>query len=96
MERHVLIDLKPNLPRLSAVSLLAVPLTLNACKAPPSSTVTLALPSPPEITSGYRTDVQTRYADKHMAAAANPLAAEAGREMLRRCLLYTSPSPRDS
>ncbi|WP_431481440.1 gamma-glutamyltransferase [Pseudomonas thivervalensis] len=84
MERHVLTDLKSNLHRLSAVSLLAVTLTLIACKAPPSSTATPALPSPPEITSGYRTDVQTRYADKHMAAAANPLAAEAGREMLRR------------
>lgn len=84
MERHVLIDLKPNLHRLSAVSLLAVALTLSACKAPPSSTTTPTLPSPPEITSGYRTDVQARHADKHMAAAANPLAAEAGREMLRR------------
>nr|BFE94180.1 hypothetical protein GCM10020185_47160 [Pseudomonas brassicacearum subsp. brassicacearum] len=80
----MLIDLKPNLHRLSAVSLLAVALTLSACKAPPSSSATPALPAPPEITSGYRTDVQTRYADKHMAAAANPLAAEAGREMLRR------------
>ncbi|MGD8220284.1 gamma-glutamyltransferase [Pseudomonas thivervalensis] len=80
----MLTDLKSNLHRLSAVSLLAVTLTLIACKAPPSSTATPALPSPPEITSGYRTDVQTRYADKHMAAAANPLAAEAGREMLRR------------
>ncbi|WP_434626102.1 gamma-glutamyltransferase [Pseudomonas sp. Z5-35] len=84
MERHVLTDLKPNLHRLSAVSLLAIALTLGACKAPPSSTATPALPAPPEITSGYRTDLQTRYADKHMAAAANPLAAEAGREMLRR------------
>ncbi|AUO48741.1 gamma-glutamyltransferase [Pseudomonas ogarae] len=84
MERHVLTDLKPNLHRLSAVSLLAVALTLVACKAPPSSTATPVLPAPPEITSGYRTDVQTRYANKHMAAAANPLAAEAGREMLRR------------
>ncbi|WP_033062559.1 MULTISPECIES: gamma-glutamyltransferase [unclassified Pseudomonas] len=80
----MLIDLKPNLHRLSAVSLLAVALTLSACKAPPSSTTTPTLPSPPEITSGYRTDVQARHADKHMAAAANPLAAEAGREMLRR------------
>ncbi|WP_458132192.1 gamma-glutamyltransferase [Pseudomonas sp. Z2-20] len=80
----MLTDLKPNLHRLSAVSLLAIALTLGACKAPPSSTATPALPAPPEITSGYRTDLQTRYADKHMAAAANPLAAEAGREMLRR------------
>lgn len=28
--------------------------------------------------------MQTRHAAKHMAAAANPLAAEAGREMLRK------------
>ncbi|MBC3373611.1 gamma-glutamyltransferase [Pseudomonas sp. SWRI92] len=84
MERHVLSDLRPNLQRLSAVSLLAVALTLVACKAPPSSTTTPALPSAPEIASGYRTDLQTRHADRHMAAAANPLAAEAGREMLRR------------
>jgi gamma-glutamyltranspeptidase/glutathione hydrolase len=82
MERHVLTDLKPNLNRLSAVSLLAVALTLSACKTPLSSTP--PLPSAPEIASGYRTDLQTRHADKHMAAAANPLAAEAGREMLRR------------
>ncbi|MFL6968884.1 gamma-glutamyltransferase [Pseudomonas alvandae] len=82
MERHVLSDLRPNLNRLSAVSLLAVALTLAACKTPLSSTP--PLPSAPEIASGYRTDLQTRHADKHMAAAANPLAAEAGREMLRR------------
>ena len=79
----MLADLKPNTHRLSAVSLLAVALTLAACKAPPSST-TPTLPAPPEVVSGFRTDLQTRYADKHMAAAANPLAAEAGREMLRR------------
>ena len=34
--------------------------------------------------SGYRTDLSTRHAERHMAAAANPLAAEAGREMLRQ------------
>ncbi|WP_413770237.1 hypothetical protein, partial [Vibrio vulnificus] len=84
LERHELKDLKPNFHRLSAVSLLAVALTLIACKAPPSSSTTPALPAPPEVVSGYRTDLQTRHADKHMAAAANPLAAEAGREMLRR------------
>ena len=78
----MLSDLRPNLNRLSAVSLLAVALTLAACKTPLSSTP--PLPSAPEIASGYRTDLQTRHADKHMAAAANPLAAEAGREMLRR------------
>ncbi|WP_191630247.1 gamma-glutamyltransferase, partial [Pseudomonas fluorescens] len=54
--------------------------TLTACNAPPSST----LPVAPEAASGFRTDLQTRHASKHMAAAANPLAAEAGREMLRQ------------
>ncbi|WP_371920957.1 gamma-glutamyltransferase [Pseudomonas sp. GW531-T4] len=42
------------------------------------------MPPAPEIASGYRTDLQVQHADQHMAAAANPLAAEAGREMLRK------------
>lgn len=79
----MLINLKTNLHHRSAVSLLAVLLTLSACKAPPSSS-TAALPTAPEIASGYRSDLQARHADRHMAAAANPLAAQAGREMLRR------------
>jgi gamma-glutamyltranspeptidase/glutathione hydrolase len=66
--------------RLSALSLITAALTLTACNAPSVST----LPVAPESASGYRTDLQTRHASKHMAAAANPLAAEAGREMLRR------------
>jgi gamma-glutamyltranspeptidase/glutathione hydrolase len=66
--------------RLTALSLIATALALAACSAPPSSTLPLA----PESASGYRSDLQTRHATKHMAAAANPLAAEAGREMLRR------------
>nr|WP_306491507.1 gamma-glutamyltransferase [Pseudomonas sp. W4I3] len=41
-------------------------------------------PPAPELGSGYRTDLTTRHAERHMAAAANPLAAEAGREMLRQ------------
>nr|WP_242485857.1 gamma-glutamyltransferase [Pseudomonas sp. TH41] len=65
--------------RLSALSLIATALTLAACNVPPSST----LPVAPEVASGYRTDLLTQHAAKHMAAAANPLAAEAGREMLR-------------
>src|SRR5213595_2713694 len=69
--------------RLSAFSLIATALTLAACNAPPSSPSVSTLPVAPEITSGYRTDLQTRHASRHMAAAANPLAAEAGREMLR-------------
>jgi len=66
--------------RRSALSLIATALILTACNAPPTST----LPVAPESASGYRTDLQTRYASRHMAAAANPLAAEAGREMLRQ------------
>ncbi|HHS7811798.1 gamma-glutamyltransferase [Pseudomonas jessenii] len=66
--------------RLPALTLIISALTLAACNAPPSSTLPLA----PEAASGYRTDLQTRHASKHMAAAANPLAAEAGREMLRK------------
>jgi len=66
--------------RLPALTLLVSALTLTACNAPPSS----SLPQAPEAGSGYRTDLQTRHASKHMAAAANPLAAEAGREMLRQ------------
>lgn len=71
----------PRHPRLLSAGLLAAALSLGACHNPPSST---ALPAAPEIASGYRTDMHTRHADKHMAAAANPLAAEAGREMLRQ------------
>ncbi|MDR6916474.1 gamma-glutamyltranspeptidase/glutathione hydrolase [Pseudomonas sp. 3296] len=66
--------------RRSALSLIVATLTLTACNAPPTST----LPVAPESASGYRTDLQTRHASRHMAAAANPLAAEAGREMLRQ------------
>ncbi|WP_223488038.1 gamma-glutamyltransferase [Pseudomonas sp. A-RE-19] len=69
--------------RLSALSLIATALTLVACNAPPTSPSVSSLPVAPEIASGYRADLQTRHASKHMAAAANPLAAEAGREMLR-------------
>jgi gamma-glutamyltranspeptidase/glutathione hydrolase len=42
------------------------------------------LPPAPEGASGYRSGMKTAYAARHMAAAANPYASEAGREMLRR------------
>jgi len=71
----------PRHRRLTTLSLIAAALTLSACNNPPPST---ALPAAPEIASGYRTDLHTRYADQHMAAAANPLAANAGREILRQ------------
>jgi gamma-glutamyltranspeptidase/glutathione hydrolase len=66
--------------RLPALALIFTALTLGACHNASAPT----LPAAPESASGYRTDLQTRHASRHMAAAANPLAAEAGREMLRR------------
>ncbi|MBD0679143.1 gamma-glutamyltransferase [Pseudomonas sp. PSB11] len=66
--------------RLPALALMITALTLGACHNASAPT----LPTAPESASGYRTDLQTRHASRHMAAAANPLAAEAGREMLRR------------
>ncbi|PVZ39641.1 gamma-glutamyltransferase [Pseudomonas sp. CC120222-01a] len=41
------------------------------------------LPTPPELESGYRSGLQPVHASRHMVAAANPLASEAGRAMLR-------------
>ncbi len=66
--------------RLPALVLLASALTLTACNNASVPTLPLA----PESASGFRTDLRTQHAEKYMAAAANPLAAEAGREMLRR------------
>jgi gamma-glutamyltranspeptidase/glutathione hydrolase len=66
--------------RLPALVLLASALTLTACNNASVPTLPLA----PESASGLRTDLKTQHAEKYMAAAANPLAAEAGREMLRR------------
>lgn len=61
------------------LSVIAVALALAACHNPVN-----VQPPAPELGSGYRTDLSTRHATRHMAAAANPLAAEAGREMLRQ------------
>lgn len=66
--------------RLPVLVLLASALTLTACHNASAPTLPLA----PESASGFRTDLRTQHADKYMAAAANPLAAAAGREMLRR------------
>jgi gamma-glutamyltranspeptidase/glutathione hydrolase len=70
---------------ISRQPLLAVALAvaLAACHAP----VKVQPPAPaaaPEAASGYRTGLSIRHASRYMAAAANPLAAEAGREMLRQ------------
>ncbi|WP_460131661.1 gamma-glutamyltransferase [Pseudomonas sp. S1_E04] len=61
------------------LSVIAVALALAACHTPVNEP-----PPAPELASGYRSDLGPRHAERHMAAAANPLAAEAGREMLRR------------
>ncbi|UVM04280.1 gamma-glutamyltransferase [Pseudomonas laurylsulfatiphila] len=66
--------------RLPALALIVSALTLAACNNASVPTLPLA----PESASGFRTDLKTQHAEKYMAAAANPLAAEAGREMLRR------------
>lgn len=62
-----------------SLTAIAATLALAACHTPVNEQ-----PPAPELGSGYRTDLSTRHAERHMAAAANPLAAEAGREMLRQ------------
>ncbi len=62
-----------------SLTVIAATLALAACHTPVNEQ-----PPAPELGSGYRTDLSTRHAERHMAAAANPLAAEAGREMLRQ------------
>ncbi|WP_314386388.1 gamma-glutamyltransferase [Pseudomonas brenneri] len=68
------------LQRLTSLSVIVAALSLSACHSasPPG------LPPAPELGSGYRTDMTVRHAERHMAAAANPLAAEAGRSILRQ------------
>ncbi|MCM2380093.1 gamma-glutamyltransferase [Pseudomonas marginalis] len=61
------------------LSVIAAALVLTACHSPVNEQ-----PPAPELGSGYRTDLTAQHAERHMAAAANPLAAEAGREMLRQ------------
>ncbi|PMU90708.1 MULTISPECIES: gamma-glutamyltransferase [unclassified Pseudomonas] len=61
------------------LTVIAAALALVACHSPVNEP-----PAAPELGSGYRADLSPRHAAQHMAAAANPLAAEAGREMLRQ------------
>ncbi|MGK9415666.1 gamma-glutamyltransferase [Pseudomonas cedrina] len=61
------------------LSVIAAALALAACHTQVNEP-----PPAPELGSGYRTDLTPQHAERHMAAAANPLAAEAGREMLRQ------------
>ena len=61
------------------LTIIAAALALAACHTPVNEQ-----PPAPEVGSGYRDDLTTQHAEHHMAAAANPLAAEAGRDMLRQ------------
>lgn len=61
------------------LSMVAAAFALAGCHTPVTEQ-----PPAPELGSGYRSDLVTQHAERHMAAAANPLAAEAGREMLRQ------------
>ncbi|WP_145003069.1 gamma-glutamyltransferase family protein [Pseudomonas oryzihabitans] len=62
----------------SLLSSLLLSLTLSGCASSPKAT----LPQAPEAASGYRAGLVASEARRAMAAAANPLAAEAGREIL--------------
>jgi gamma-glutamyltranspeptidase/glutathione hydrolase len=64
-------------PMPSRIAALCGAVLLAACASAPER------PSAPEAASGFRPGLQSTTAQRHMAAAANPLAAEAGREMLR-------------
>ncbi len=59
------------------IAALAASMLLAACASGPDR------PSAPEAASGFRLGLQSAAAERHMAAAANPLAADAGREILR-------------
>ena len=61
----------------SRLAPLAAALLLAACASAPD------LPPAPEAASSFRLGLQTATATRHMAAAANPLATEAGLEILR-------------
>lgn len=65
---------------LSILTPLFLSLTLAAC----SHSGETSLPVAPEAGSGYRPGLTASEATRQMAAAANPLAAEAGREILRQ------------
>ncbi|MGY2486712.1 gamma-glutamyltransferase [Cupriavidus sp. CP313] len=62
----------------------ATPAAPAAPAAPSATTPPAAMPPAPEVASGYRPGMSTVYAQRHMAAAANPLASEAGRNILRQ------------
>jgi len=55
-------------------------LSLTGCSAQDAD---LPAPLAPEVSSGYRTGLTSIHSTRHMAAAANPLATQAGQQMLR-------------
>lgn len=70
---------------LHAIGFSAAALLLGACTThSPATQSASALPVAPEIASGYRSGMTPVHAQRHMAAAANPLAAAAGQAMLRK------------
>ncbi len=70
--------MKPGLRRPGAAAAAALALLLlGACASGPPA------PPPPEAGSGFRIGLQAAHADRQMVAAANPLAAQAGLQILR-------------
>jgi gamma-glutamyltranspeptidase/glutathione hydrolase len=67
-----------HIPALRALAATALAGLLGACAAPAGDR-----PSQPEPSSAFRGGLTSATATRHMAASANPLATEAGREMLR-------------
>ncbi|CAB5556211.1 Gamma-glutamyltranspeptidase precursor [Pseudomonas putida] len=76
--------LKRPLPVVVRVTALCCLATLTSCGWGGRTAETPSvLPLPPELDSGYRAGLQPTHASRHMAAAANPLASDAGRSVLR-------------
>jgi len=63
--------------RLRGIVVLLAAALLGACASPPDR------PASPEAASGFRLGLHSTTAARYMASAANPLAADAGREILR-------------
>ena len=63
--------------RIAVASTLIAAVGLSGCAVPPER------PSQPEASSTFRAGMNSATASRHMAAAANPLATEAGLEILR-------------
>ncbi len=74
---------KNNSLRVFALSALAL-WTAGCSTGEPELHKPSELPPAPEIASGLRTDMAPVHATRHMAAAANPLATEAGQQILRK------------